>query len=137
MEEVADLYLLRDGTYATPGECSENDDGVLCHTENGVPVAIDGEGNPETLKKGAVDNMNVFAVEQGEKAEEAAAEAGAVVEPVSVEPDSTKPSEAPAAPAPEEPSKPEPAPAAPAEPATPESTPAPAPAPSHRAPTKK
>jgi hypothetical protein len=58
--EDADLYLMRDGTYAEQGMCSKGDDGVLRHNENGVPVAIDSEGKPETLSR-VVENGNVAA----------------------------------------------------------------------------
>lgn len=74
MSKSKELYLLVDGTYADPSKCDLGADNELRHGENGVPVALDGEGNPQTVVQGSVDNKNVEAAEAGEDAAKEAAE---------------------------------------------------------------
>lgn len=64
-----DLYLLRDGTYADPKDCGKGDDGVLRH-KNGVAVALQGTGEPETLRQQAVLNGNLAGSQADESQEE-------------------------------------------------------------------
>lgn len=61
-----DLYLLVDGTHADPDECDVGADNELRHGENGVPVALNEDGSPQTVAQGAIDNMNVEAAAAGE-----------------------------------------------------------------------
>lgn len=65
---MKDLYLLVDGTHADPDECDVGADNELRHNDNGVPVALNEDGSPQTVKQGAVDNKNVEAAEAGEAA---------------------------------------------------------------------
>lgn len=46
--KIEAMYVLMDGTQADPHDCAKGKDGVLRH-KNGVKVAIDGDGNPETV----------------------------------------------------------------------------------------
>jgi hypothetical protein len=62
-DEMKGFYLLQDGTYADPADV-EKKDGVL-FSKNGLRVAIDGDGNPETLGGGAIANGNVAAANAG------------------------------------------------------------------------
>lgn len=55
-----DLYMLLDGTYAAPGECSAGADGVLRHA-NGVPVALREDGEPMTLAAVTDENAKAAA----------------------------------------------------------------------------
>lgn len=48
---MKDLYLMKDGTHADPSDCFKGKDGVL-QNKNGMPVAIDATGNPETISTG-------------------------------------------------------------------------------------
>lgn len=64
---MKDQYLLQDGTYADPKDCSKGKDGVLRH-KNGVGVAMTEAGEPMTLSKATEHNQK-------------AAEAGAGVAP--------------------------------------------------------
>lgn len=68
MSKSKDLYLLVDGTHADPSKCEIGADNELRHGENGVPVALDGEGNPQTVSQGAADNKNEEAAKAGEDA---------------------------------------------------------------------
>lgn len=68
MSKSKDLYLLVDGTHASPDDCDVGADNELRHNENGVPVALDAEGNPQTVAQGAVDNKNEEAAAAGEDA---------------------------------------------------------------------
>jgi hypothetical protein len=52
--KIERLYLLKDGTYADPKDCSTVN-GELRHA-NGVPVALNGEGEPETLGETTASN---------------------------------------------------------------------------------
>lgn len=70
-------YLLQDGTYAAPSDCAADGSGVLRH-KNGLAVAMRGDGSPQTVASGAVDNKNVEAAATG------AAAAGAKKEPLAV-----------------------------------------------------
>lgn len=54
------LYLLRDGTYADPKDCSKDTDGVLRH-KNGVAVALNGDGEPETIATSTESNAKAAA----------------------------------------------------------------------------
>ena len=54
-----ELYLMKDGTYVPAGDCKKDDKGVL-RGPNGVEVAIDSEGKPETIER-VVENGNVAA----------------------------------------------------------------------------
>jgi hypothetical protein len=60
-----ELYLLVDGTYASPDDCDVGADNELRHKDNGVPVALREDGTPQTLAQGTVENMNVEAAEVG------------------------------------------------------------------------
>ena len=68
---VNDLYLLQDGTHVAQGECTLDKRGVLRH-KNGLAVAIDGDGKPQTVGDDAVRNKNVM---EAERAKNAVAEA--------------------------------------------------------------
>lgn len=46
--KLEQMFVLMDGTQADPDDCARDKDGVLRH-KNGVKVAIDGEGKPETV----------------------------------------------------------------------------------------
>lgn len=67
-----DLYLLVDGTHANPDDCDVGADNELRHKDNGVPVALDANGNPQTIAQLSVDSKNEEAAKAGE---DAAAEA--------------------------------------------------------------
>ncbi len=69
-----DLYLLMDGTYMDPADCSVGKDGVMRHS-NGVKVAMTDAGEPMTLAR--VTEHNVAA--------NAAAAAAAPAEPVAAD----------------------------------------------------
>lgn len=60
---MKDQYLLQDGTYADPKDCSEGKDGVLRH-KNGLAVAKGENGEPMTLSK--TTELNAKAAEMGE-----------------------------------------------------------------------
>lgn len=62
-----ELYLLQDGTHADPGECERGKDGVLRH-KNGLAVAVDQNGEPQTIGKNAELHGNVEAAKTGEEA---------------------------------------------------------------------
>lgn len=90
------LYLLRDGTYADPAECSPGDDGVLRHA-NGVPVALRDDGQPHTLGDSTAANAPAAEAGKAEMAEsEAEAEAAMPAAPARAEPPA-EPAPAPAA----------------------------------------
>lgn len=61
-----DLYLLLDGTYADPKDCSAGKDGVLKH-KNGVGVALRDDGEPMTLSRSVEHNAK--AAEAGQENE--------------------------------------------------------------------
>lgn len=67
-----DLYLLVDGTHASPDDCDVGADNELRHNENGVPVALDADGKPQKLSKLVLDAKNVEAAEAGVKASDEA-----------------------------------------------------------------
>jgi hypothetical protein len=46
--KIEKMYVLMDGTQADPSDCKKGEDGVLRH-KNGVKVAINGDGEPETV----------------------------------------------------------------------------------------
>ena len=75
MKKPHTLYLLADGTHANPADCERDDDGVLRHIY-GMAVALNADGEPETVSRGAIDNKNVEAAEAGADAAAAAGEAG-------------------------------------------------------------
>lgn len=54
-KEIGGLYRLVDGTQADPSDCEAGKDGVLRH-KNGVPVALNGAGKPETIGEEAAMN---------------------------------------------------------------------------------
>lgn len=60
--KVEEMFVLMDGTQANPDDCARGEDGVLRH-KNGVKVAIDGEGRPETVGDRTV--MNSLAAGRG------------------------------------------------------------------------
>lgn len=64
-QDASGLYLLQDGTHAAPGDCSKGKDGVLRH-ENGLAVAMDADGKPQTVGEDAERNMNVEAAKTGD-----------------------------------------------------------------------
>jgi hypothetical protein len=59
-----DLYLLQDGTYADPKDCSAGKDGVIRH-KNGLAVAMRDDGEPMTLHTVAELDGNAAAAEAG------------------------------------------------------------------------
>lgn len=60
-----ELYLLVDGTHADPDECDVGADHELRHA-NGLAVALNEDGSPQTVSQGAIDNKNVEAAQVGE-----------------------------------------------------------------------
>lgn len=46
--KLEQMFVLMDGTQADPDDCARDKDGVLRH-KNGVKVAINGDGEPETV----------------------------------------------------------------------------------------
>lgn len=60
--KAGDLYLLQDGTYADPKECSKDEHGVLRH-RNGMAVAMTSEGDPMTLAYQAEEGGNAAAAD--------------------------------------------------------------------------
>jgi hypothetical protein len=61
------LVLLRDGTYAPPGDCKRDDnDAVIKHEASGIPVALYEDGTPQTLGQDAINNKNVDAALAGD-----------------------------------------------------------------------
>jgi hypothetical protein len=67
--EASGLYLLQDGTHASPGDVSKGKDGVLRH-KNGLAVCLYENGEPQTVGKDAVNNKNVDAAKMDEPADE-------------------------------------------------------------------
>ena len=124
---MEESYLMKDGTYVPVGDCKKDDKGVL-RGPNGMEVAIDSEGKPETNER-VVENGNVAAasgqtdpVKLQELMTGSLEEAQSKAESMKSEPAPA----APEAPAEEEPPKAVEAPR----------TPAPAPAHATRAPAK-
>lgn len=62
--KVEEMFVLMDGTQANPDDCARDKDGVLRH-KNGVKVAIDGDGKPETV--GNRTEMNSLAAGRREQ----------------------------------------------------------------------
>lgn len=62
MKANPNLYLLQDGTYADPKDCSKGKDGVLRH-KNGLAVASGENGEPFTL--GDASKLNAEAAKAG------------------------------------------------------------------------
>lgn len=109
-----DKYLMQDGTYADFSECSEGDDGVLRHAENGVAVALRDDGEPMTLA--LVTQHNVEAAEAAAASTESLDHEQSPAEnpemPAEEAPkpaDEPKPAEEPAPPAPAVEEEPKPA----------------------------
>jgi hypothetical protein len=65
MKDVSNWYLLQDGTYADPKDCTDKD-GAMRHKDSGLRVAMNADGEPQTVGGGAVDNKNVEAAQVGE-----------------------------------------------------------------------
>jgi hypothetical protein len=57
-----EMYLLQDGTYADPKDCSAGKDGVL-RSKNGLAVSITADGEPMTI--GKANESNASAAQQG------------------------------------------------------------------------
>jgi hypothetical protein len=66
MAKVENWYLMQDGTYADPADCSKKD-GLLRHKESGLLVCATAEGEPITVASGAVMNKNVDAANAGKE----------------------------------------------------------------------
>lgn len=69
-------YLMGDGTYADPKECTKGDDGVWRHKETGVLVKLNSEGEPMTLADVTAHNEAANAAAAVEPAEPADDNAG-------------------------------------------------------------
>lgn len=78
------LYLLADGTYASPDDISRSDDGRYRH-RNGVHVALGDDGEPVTIANARASNARAAEMVEEEMRERAALAASpppSVVEPV-------------------------------------------------------
>lgn len=64
-KSIDSLYVLKDGTYADPKDCSKGPDGVLAHA-NGVGVALGAGGEPLTVGEATATNAEAAAAADGD-----------------------------------------------------------------------